>query len=80
MLSADRQRIIIDQLYQNGSVRVSDMSRQLGVHEETIRRDLKALAQKWEIDIVYGGAVLKNQITSPSVQEINMQMKRSAKR
>ena len=77
MLSADRQRIIIDQLYQNGSVRVSDMSRQLGVHEETIRRDLKALAQKWEIDIVYGGAVLKNQITSPSVQEINMQMKRS---
>lgn len=77
MLSADRQRIIIDQLYQNGSVRVSDMSRQLGVHEETIRRDLKSLAQKWEIDIVYGGAVLKNQITSPSVQEINMQMKRS---
>lgn len=77
MLNVDRQRIILDQLYQKGSVRVSDLSTTLGVHEETIRRDLKVLAAKWDIDIVYGGAVLKNKITSPSVQEINMMTKRS---
>ena len=46
MLSADRQRIILDQLYEKGSVKVSELSQELGVHEETIRRDLKALAQK----------------------------------
>ena len=77
MLSADRQRIILDQLYEKGSVKVSELSQELGVHEETIRRDLKALAQKWDIDIVYGGAILKHQITTPAVPEINMQIKRS---
>ena len=44
MLNIDRQRIILDQLYQKGSVKVSELSKELGVHEETIRRDLKALA------------------------------------
>lgn len=77
MLSADRQRIILDQLYEKGSVKVSELSQELGVHEETIRRDLKALAQKWDIDIVYGGAVLETQITTPPVPEINMQLKRN---
>ena len=66
MLSADRQRIILDQLYEKGSVKVSELSQELGVHEETIRRDLKALAQKWDIDIVYGGAILKTPDYHPS--------------
>lgn len=66
MLNIDRQRIILDQLYQKGSVKVSELSKELGVHEETIRRDLKALAAKWDIKTVYGGAVLKkyNQFAS----------------
>ena len=76
MLNIDRQRIILDQLYQKGSVKVSELSKELGVHEETIRRDLKALAAKWDIKTVYGGAVLKNTISSPAVQEINMLSKR----
>ena len=45
MLNIDRQRIILDQLYQKGSVKVSELSKELGVHEETIRRDLKRLRQ-----------------------------------
>jgi DeoR/GlpR family transcriptional regulator of sugar metabolism len=76
MLNVDRQRIILDQLYQNGSVKVSDLSNKLNVHEETIRRDLKSLAAKWDIELVYGGAVLKNIITTPAVPEINMLSKR----
>ena len=78
MLGVDRQRIILYQLYQKGSVKVSDLSNELGVHEETIRRDLKALAAKWDINIVYGGAILQNSIASSSVQEINMLTKRSS--
>ena len=78
MLNIDRQRIILDQLYQKGSVKVSELSKELGVHEETIRRDLKALAAKWDIKTVYGGAVLKNTISSPAVQEINMLSKRGS--
>lgn len=54
MLNIDRQRVILDQLYQKGSVKVSELSKELGVHEETIRRDLKALAAKWDIKTVYG--------------------------
>ena len=77
MLNVDRQRIILDQLYQKGSVKVSELSAEFGVHEETIRRDLKALAAGWDIETIYGGAVLKNKIVTPSVQEMNMQMKRS---
>lgn len=78
MLNVDRQKYILDILFQNGSVKVSDLSRKLDVHEETIRRDLKALAAKWDIDIVYGGAVLKENITTPAVMEINMLTKRAA--
>lgn len=78
MLNIDRQRVILDQLYQKGSVKVSELSKELGVHEETIRRDLKALAAKWDIKTVYGGAVLKNTINSPAVQEINMLSKRNS--
>ena len=77
MLNVDRQRIILDQLYQKGSVKVSDLSEEFGVHEETIRRDLKALAANWDIETIYGGAVLKDNLNSPSVQEIKMQMKRN---
>ena len=72
MLNIDRQRIILDQLYQKGSVKVSELSKELGVHEETIRRDLKALAAKWDIKTVYGGAVLKNTISSPAGQTIGL--------
>ena len=70
--------ISLEQLYQKGSVKVSELSKELGVHEETIRRDLKALAAKWDIKTVYGGAVLKNTISSPAVQEINMLSKRGS--
>lgn len=76
MLNVDRQKIILDRLFQNGSVKVSSLSNEFGVHEETIRRDLKALASVWDIDIIYGGAVYKNPVASSSVQEINMNYKR----
>lgn len=76
MLGADRQKIILDRLYQNNSVRVSELSEEFDVHEETIRRDLKSLANNWDIELVYGGAVLKTPVTGPSVEETAMKNKR----
>lgn len=77
MLNVDRQKIILNHLYQKGTVKVSRLSEELGVHEETIRRDLKALASNWDIELVYGGAVLKSAVDIPSVQEQKMQSKRT---
>lgn len=77
MLNVERQKIILDILYQKGSVKVSELSEEFEVHEETIRRDLKTLASNWDIETIYGGAVLKNKINTPSVQEVKMQMKRN---
>ena len=77
MLNVDRQKIILDHLYKKGSVKVSKLSEELGVHEETIRRDLKALASNWDIELVYGGAVLNGTVDRASVQEQKMQAKRA---
>ena len=68
----------MDDLFQHGTVKVSELSARLDVHEETIRRDLKALASKWDIDIVYGGAVLRRDKKTASVPELNMLSKRTA--
>ena len=76
MQAKERQKIILDQIYSNGMVKVTELSKELGVHEETIRRDLKALSSHWGIEIIYGGAVLKNLPPAPTVEEIILQTKR----
>jgi len=76
MQAKERQKIILDQIYSNGMVKVTELSKELGVHEETIRRDLKALSSHRGIEIIYGGAVLKNLPPAPTVEEIILQTKR----
>lgn len=77
MLNVDRQKNILDMLYRTGSVRVSDLADQFGVGVETIRRDLKALASEWDIELIYGGAYMKNATNTISVHEQTMAIKRS---
>ena len=43
MLAIERRNAILAQLSQNGKVIVADLSRDFGVTEETIRRDLEKL-------------------------------------
>lgn len=76
MLSIERQQIIKDQIYKKGSVRVSELSTKFGVHEETIRRDLKTIAEKWDIELIYGGACLKSAAMA-SVKEMALIAKRN---
>lgn len=57
MLALERQSKIIDLLTQNGGVQVSSLSREMGVTEETIRRDLEKLEAQELLLRTHGGAV-----------------------
>ncbi len=58
MLSAERQKAILDNMKQKGSAVVSELSALLKVTEETIRRDLQKLETKGFVVRTHGGAVL----------------------
>ena len=52
----ERERIILDRLSENGSVSVTDLARDLGLSEVTIRGDLRELEDKGWINRRWGGA------------------------
>ena len=58
LLPAERQRQILTSLAEDGAVRISELSRTLGVSEMTIHRDLNELASRGRLTKVRGGAVL----------------------
>lgn len=53
----ERQEQILAELKRQPSVRVSDIASRLGVHVETIRRDLDDLQAEGKISRTYGGAL-----------------------
>jgi DeoR/GlpR family transcriptional regulator of sugar metabolism len=56
-LPADRERRILDRLYQNGQVNATALAEEFSTSEDTIRRDLRELAARGLCQRVYGGAV-----------------------
>lgn len=56
-LAVDRQKGIIDMARRNGGIVISAISRELGVSEMTIRRDLNELAARGLLQRVHGGAI-----------------------
>lgn len=54
MLSQDRQEIIMQYLQTNKSVRIADLSNDLGVTRETIRKDLYEMEQEGIVRKVHG--------------------------
>jgi len=58
MLAQQRQAAILDLVRRHGGVRVSQLVRQFGVSDMTIRRDLEALAERGLVDKVHGGATV----------------------
>lgn len=56
MLAAERQSLIVKQSRINGVVRTRGLAVELGVAEETIRRDLDKLARSGVVDRIHGGA------------------------
>jgi DeoR/GlpR family transcriptional regulator of sugar metabolism len=72
MLARHRQSLILEDIRQAGSARVSDLTQRLGVSDMTIRRDLEALARAGLIEKVHGGAVLPG---APSSHEPGFEAK-----
>lgn len=60
MLAIERKREIIAKLSLDGKVIVSELAREFGVTEETIRRDLEKLDQDGLVSKTHGGAVAKH--------------------
>ncbi|MEM9883206.1 MAG: DeoR/GlpR family DNA-binding transcription regulator [Planctomycetota bacterium] len=57
MIALQRHRNILGRVLDEGSVRVTDLARQFEVTEETIRRDLRLLAEQGVVARTHGGAV-----------------------
>ena len=57
MLTQERHETILRRLQADGRVLSADLSRTLGVSEDTVRRDLRALAGAGLLMKVHGGAV-----------------------
>ncbi|QNL48504.1 DeoR/GlpR transcriptional regulator [Olivibacter sp. SDN3] len=60
MLKEERQAFIIHEVNLHNKVLSSDLSVQLNVSEDTIRRDLNELAESGKVLKVYGGALSKS--------------------
>jgi DNA-binding LacI/PurR family transcriptional regulator len=58
LFGVQRHEWLLGELRRCGSVRVSDLARELGVSELTIRRDIAALAERNLVTRVHGGATL----------------------
>ena len=59
MLAIERKREILSRLSAEGKVIVSELAKDFGVTEETVRRDLEKLDNEGLVSKIYGGAVSK---------------------
>lgn len=66
MLAIERRAEINHMVSTQGSVRVAELSKLFGVTEETVRRDLEALAKQGVLQRTYGGAVSPRSISYES--------------
>ena len=57
MLTSQRKQHILDVLKREGQVIAKTLSQELGLSEDTIRRDLRELAQEGLLQRVHGGAL-----------------------
>jgi DeoR/GlpR family transcriptional regulator of sugar metabolism len=57
LLSAERRRAILEALDRDGKVLAAGLVRELGVSEDTVRRDLRELAAQGLVQRVHGGAL-----------------------
>jgi DeoR/GlpR family transcriptional regulator of sugar metabolism len=57
MLTTQRKRLILTRLARDGQIIAKDLARELGISEDTIRRDLRELARAGRLQRVHGGAL-----------------------
>jgi DeoR/GlpR family transcriptional regulator of sugar metabolism len=57
MLTTQRKQLILERLRQNGQLVAKALSEELGISEDTVRRDLRELASEGLLQRVHGGAL-----------------------
>jgi DeoR/GlpR family transcriptional regulator of sugar metabolism len=67
MLTAQRKKLILERLAAEGQIVAKDLAQELGTSEDTIRRDLRELAQGGSLQRVHGGALP----ASPAVGDLH---------
>lgn len=72
MLSHERKTHLLSLLDEEGSIVAKDVSRELGLSEDTIRRDLRELAKNGRLKRVHGGAVPMAQANAPFPRRIGI--------
>jgi DeoR/GlpR family transcriptional regulator of sugar metabolism len=65
LLTEERRERILALLQQEGRVFAAELSRALGVSDDTVRRDLDALAEMGALQRVHGGALRRLPVTEP---------------
>lgn len=65
MFTEERQRLILELLQKNGRLHISELARQFGVSEVTLRADLSALERQGCLTRTHGGAVLRERSIFP---------------
>jgi DeoR family fructose operon transcriptional repressor len=76
--SQERRQQILSELFARRSVTVVGLAAAIDASQATVRRDLKALADEGQIDLVYGGATIRrdSDYSFRSKQQRNIEAKR----
>src|SRR5258707_8444924 len=69
-LAVRRHNEIVQRLRAAGSVSVGELANTFGVSHETIRRDLKLLADQGHLDVVHGGAARRGMRSEEHTSEL----------
>lgn len=78
MLTSQRKQLILESLRDNGQIIAKELSLQWEVSEDTIRRDLRELAQEGLLQRVHGGALPTtgaNLASSPAIVDLKGRQK-----
>ena len=73
MLKEERLRHIIERIERDSRIYVSQLSEELGVSDDTLRRDLQELEIQGKLTKVHGGAIAKSGISLNFTERLNTQ-------
>ena len=71
MQKEERHRYIIDRINKDNRIYVTDLSTELGVSDDTLRRDLVELENQGMLTKVHGGAIGKSKISTQFLERLN---------
>lgn len=74
MLKEERHQYILSRLNESSRIYITSLSSELGVSDDTLRRDLTELDERGLLTKVYGGAIAKAGISFEFRDRLNMDM------